>query len=481
MTSMSKQYRVKSILHNITALASSQFAGSLIRFTYMLILARMLGPERTGVYLYGVALYLSVINIGLFGQNTFLAQRLGKHKGSPLPILHHSLALTLTATLIAAMGLALFVWITEPEFIQRLSILCFVGAMITRSMVVWVRSVYIAFEQPRWIPRYEIFFRGTEALTGVLVLCFGGGLPAVGFLHFLLWTLEAFFSLRKLSYEYPGALGLGFRRIYLKKVAAMSLFFLISTTSMAQFPQIAIVLLRRLQPDGVIVGHFGLAMQFMGVMMIVPIAATQAFLPRLSSSFIRGGGEDLIAVVKLTGILTLAGGVTAAAYGPWCITWVLGSGYAETAELFRRLCPVFMPFAVTFLLGQCLNVIGGQGKALGITVGMTVIHAVLLAVYADQAPVIAAVGSMIMASGVCMIAAMHQVSRQLEVQDNIWWQKFVLLVVFTYFVFETGWAPLMSTAPTALATTAMSALLLRFFSVADIDAIRRLTGKPVRS
>ena len=477
---MRRQHRKKSILHNITALASSQFAGSLIRFMYMLVLARMLGPEQAGVYLYGVALYLGVITIGLFGQNTFLAQRLGKHKGLPLPILHHSLTLTLTATLVAATGLSLFVWITEPEFLLRLTVLCFVGAMLTRALVIWVRGVYIAFEQPRWIPRYEIFFRGTEAVTGTVALWAGGGLLLVSFFHFLFWTLEAFFSLRKLSVEYPGTLGLGYRWVYLKKVAAVSLLLLISTTAMAQFQQIAIVLLRRLQPDGAIVGHFGLAMQFLTAMMIIPTAATQAFLPRLSRSFRQGGGNDLFTAVKLTGILTLAGAVLAAAYGPWCISLVLGPDYGETAELFRYLCPVFMPFAVTIFLGQCLNVINGQRQAMIITVSMTVIHAVLLALYAAQAPVLAAIGSMFTATGISMIAAMHQVSQQGEPQGKLWCQKLVFLAAMTYLVFESGWAPLMLTAPAALVATAIAAWLLRFFSGDDIAAIRRLTGIATR-
>jgi O-antigen/teichoic acid export membrane protein len=474
---MSTQHKKKSILHNITALASSQFAGSLIRFMYMLVLARMLGPEQTGVYLYGVALYLGVINIGLFGQNIFLAQRLGKHAGLLLPILHHSLTITLTATLIAAAGLTLFVWITEPEFILRLTVLCFVGAMIGRSMVIWVRGVYIAFERPRWIPQYEILFRGTEVLAGVATLCAGGGLLVICFFHFLFWALEAFFSLHKLSCEYPGALALGYRHDYLKKVARVSLLFLISTTAMAQFSQISVVLLRRLQPDGTIVGHFGLAMQFMTAMMIVPTAATQAFLPRLSRSFNHGGGEDLITAVKLTGILTLAGGVMAAAYGPLCISLVLGPDYAETAKLFRYLCSVFVPFAVTIFLGQCLNVINGQIKAMIITVGMTVIHAVLLAVFAADSPVIAAVASMIAATVVCMVIAMHQVSRQLKLPNNIWWLKFVFIVITIYIIIEIGWASLMITAPVALMAGSVLIWLLQFFDSHDIKTIRRLLGE----
>lgn len=462
----------------MTALASSQFAASAIRFLYMLAIARMLGPEQTGVYLYGMALYLSVIRICQFGQNVFLAQRIGKHRGIPLPILHHSLTLTLSATLVVAAGLVLFVWITEPEFTLRLVVLCFVGAMFFRAMVIWVRGVYVAFEHPGWIPRYEIIFRGTEALIGVAALYSGGSLLAVSFLHFLFWAAEAGCSLRKLAGEYPDTLRLGCRRDYLKKVTAVSLLFLISTTAIAQFPQISIVLLRKLQPDGAFVGHFGLAMQFMTALMIIPMAATQAFLPRLSRSYSHGyGGGDLITAVKLVGGAALAGAVIAAAYGPWCITWILGNDYAEAAELFRQLCWVFTPYTVAILLSECLNVINGRGKAVAITVGMTAIHSVLLILYVDQSPTIAAVGSMLLATAICMLIAMSQVSRQLELQGNIWWKKFVLLLVAAYTVFETDWAPLMITAPAALATAAVTGWLLRFFNTDDIDAFRRLIGR----
>lgn len=134
-------YRAPVFLRNITALASTQVAGRIIRFLYMLAIARILGPEEAGIYLYGVALYLGVIGIGMFGQSMFLAQRVGKHGGAPFPVLHHSLTLLLTATLSVALVLGLFVWVSEPDEYLRLTILCFVGALVARAISNWGKSV----------------------------------------------------------------------------------------------------------------------------------------------------------------------------------------------------------------------------------------------------------------------------------------------------------------------------------------------------
>jgi len=466
------------LLRNTIFLSSAQVGGQVIRFVYMLAIARLLGPVEAGIYLYGIALYLGFIGIGHFGQNIFLAQRLGKHPGTPNTVLHHSLTLTLVATLTIAGVLTLFVWGSEPNLAIRLTILCFVGALVARVIALWVRVVYVAMERPAWIPKYELIFRGLEALTGVVVLFSGGGLLAISFLHFLFWAIEAAFALHKLLREMPGALGLGLKWEYLKKITAVSAIFLASATAMALFPQISIILLRNLQTDSVLVGQFGIAMQFMTALMIVPMAVTQAFLPRLSRSFSRGdGGRDLITVVKLVGLLALAGAIAAAAYGPWFITLTLGPKYAESADLFRWLCWVFTPYAIAVLLGQCFNVIGGRGKGVIIMVLMLSIHAALLVFYVDQSPVIATIGSMLVAALIGMLNALYQVTRKLDLQGHLWWLKSILVITATYVVFESGWAPLTITAPVALVIGTVLTLMLGVFDTEDIAAIRRVLGR----
>lgn len=467
------------ILRNIISLTTTHVAGRIIRFLYMLAIARLLGPEGTGVYLYGIALYLSVFAIGLFAQDVFLSQRVGKHAGTPNSVLHHSLTLSLSATSVVTVLLILFVWLSETDPALRLAILCLVGAMASRIAAHWVRSAYVAFERPGWVPKYEAIFRGSEAIVGVTVLLSGGGLLAICFLHFLFWSIEAVFALRKLAREHPGVLGLGRNWKYLKKACPVSVAFLGSVAALFLFSQIAIVLLRKLQPDGVFVGHFGIAMQFMTTMLIVPGAATQAFLPRLSRSYARGGGGgDVITAVKLVGLLALAASIAAAAYGPWFISVALGSDYAEAGDLFRWLCWVFTPYAIMILLCQCFTVIAARGTAAIIAIGVTVIHAGLLIILLEQSPTIAAVGSMAVAAIAGMIAALYQVTRKLGLQGHQWWMKSVVVIAASYAVFESAWAPLMITAPVALAVGAVLIWQLRIFDATDVDGIRRLLGRP---
>lgn len=471
-------YNKPKLLHNTFYLTASQVSGRLVRFVYLLVIARLLGPEETGIYLYGLALYLGVIGIGQFGQHTFLAQRVGKHTRIPNSVLHHSLTLSLLAT-VAAMGvLTVFVWMSESEPILRLTILCFVAALMARVLAEWVRVAYVAFERPNWVPGYEITFRGSEALFGVFALLSGGGLLAISFLHFFFWALEAGFALRKLAREYPGALAFGWRPGYLKKAASVSMVFFVSFTAFALFFQIAIILLRKLQPDSVLVGEFGIAMQFFGAMMIGPLAATQAFLPRLSRSFARGGsGQDLITAVKLVGLLALSVAIIAAAYGPWFITLALGSEYVEVVVLFRWLCWVFTPCAIVALLGQCFSVIGGRRTAATIMTGMSTLHACLLIAYVDQSAAIAAVGSMLVAAIAGMLVAVHQIGLILGHSEKGWWMKTLLVTMTTYAVFESGWASLMFTAPVALVVGGLLTHLLKVFNPDDISAIRRLLGR----
>jgi O-antigen/teichoic acid export membrane protein len=467
-----------TIATNIIALASTQMAGSIIRFLYMLVIARLMGPGETGIYLYGVALYLGVMGISQFGQHTFLAQRLGKYREVPFAVLRHSLTLTLVATLIVASGLTLFVLASETDPAIRVTILCFVGAMVARVVAGWVRAAYVALENPTWIPKYEFIFRGLEALTGVSVLICGGGLLAISFVHFLFWAIEAGFALRKITHENPGALGLGWRWTYLKKVTAVSVVFLTSISAMALFPQLSIILLRNLQPDKILVGHFGIAMQFVTILMIFPVAATQAFLPRLSRAFSRGdGGRDLITAVKLVALLALAGAIVAAAYGPWFINLVLGSKYAESADLFHKLCWVVTPYAIVVFLGQCFNVIGGRVKAAIIMLLMTTTHAGFLVAYVDQEPIVAAVGSMLGAALIGMFVALHQITHDFELQGHLWWAKSIIVMVSTYLIFESGWASQTITAPVALTVGLVLTWKLEVFDPADTAAINRVLGR----
>lgn len=464
-------------MRNSLFLMLAQVSGRLIRFLYLLVIARLLGPSEAGVYLYGLALYLALTGVSRIGQDIFLAQRLGKHGALPFPVLHQSLTLTLIVAGGVACLLGVFIWLTEPDPLTRLTILFFAGALIMRILTVWVRAAYIAFERPSWVPRYEIAFRGMEALGGAAALLAGGGLLVICFLHFLFWGLEAFFSCRKLHREHPGALGVGWRWAYVKKMLRVSGIFVLGATAIGLFPQISVVFMRQFQSEPALVGQFAIAMQFMTTLMIVPVAISQAFLPRLSRSFARGGGHDLITGAKLLALLLLAGAIMSAAYGPWFMVLVLGEKYVPAAELFRWLCWLFVPYAMALFLGACFNVIGGRRMAVMVLGGMTALHAGLMLAYVDTNPVLAAIASMGLGAMAAMLLAFTQTGRLLNRDGQSWWLKLLLIMAAALGLLESGLAPPMIAAPMALVLAAGLAWLMKVFDASDTQAIKRLLGR----
>ena len=156
--------RLRSVLlRNAGALVSTNVAGRIIRFAYLLAIARVLGPDQTGVFLYGIALYLSLTGLAHMGQNIFLASRIGRKTGSIQRIVGQSLTVTITAATLVSCGLLGYIWYSEPNGSTAFAISFFALALFGRVMVAWVRGVFVALEDATWIPRYETGFRTAEA------------------------------------------------------------------------------------------------------------------------------------------------------------------------------------------------------------------------------------------------------------------------------------------------------------------------------
>jgi O-antigen/teichoic acid export membrane protein len=474
---MSSSFK-STLLLNALSLTAVQVGGRIIRFLYMLAIARMLGPEETGIYLYGIALYLGLIGVAQFGQRVFLAQRIGRRGVQAVRVIRHSLTIIAGAGVLVVLGLGVFIWASEQTPELRLALLCFVGALAARQAVNWVRGAYIALERTTWIPWYEIRFRGSEAIIGIGALLAGGGLLTICFLHFLFWFLEAYFSFRKLNRDHPNVIGFGTRWSYLEKVIPVSIIILSSIAAVGLFPQIAIILIRKLQPDADFVGQFGIAMQFMTTLMIIPTALLSAFLPRLSRAYRHGdGGRDLLTAAKLIILTSTAIFVLGASYGPWFVTLALGEKYIVAAELFRWLCWVFPPYAIVFFVGQSLNVLGARKLGAGIFGGMVTFHAVLLVAYVDANPAVAAIASMFISALAGAVLALYRVGNLVGGIGHGWWMKPALVTTVAYGIAGAGWVPPLIVAPVALLAAFGLALFLKIFDDHDIASIRRVSGR----
>ena len=379
----------------------THLSGRGIRFLYLIVIAHMLSPEEVGIFTYGMALYLSLFGLSQFGQQGVLSTRIGRSHRARGILIAHSLTLRLAMTGVIAALLLVYVVVTEPSPQIRLAVIFFVLALIPRSVVFWVRQCYLAMENTSWIPRWEVGFRGAEAALGAVALWLGGGLLAICFLHFAIWTLELGAALRRLVNQGGVRLRLGWDLRLLKRISQVSIFFMLSYWLADTFQIVAVVIVKELQPDTAMVGILGLAMQFLSTVMVIFVTLGDALVPRLSRVYARQGAGRLEEIPQLMCSVMLGGGLTAilaSSYAPPLFEWMLGERYLQVGPLFALLCWALGPFAVVLLSIQILNAVGGWRDGMIVAAVAMAVQLGLLLSWAADGDVFRAGGAIVVAS-----------------------------------------------------------------------------------
>jgi len=390
-----------SFTSNFLAIAATHMLGRIIRFFYLVVIARLLSPDEVGVYIYGVALYLAFLGISQFGQQGVLSSRIGRNRAAMLSLISHSLTIRLVTTGLVTASLLVYVLSTETETRLLFAIAFFVLTLVPRSITLWVRHCYIALEQTSWIPRWELAFRSAEAIVGTLVLLGGGGLVAICFLHFLFWLIEAIAALVRLSSHSGISLGLGRRSRYLIALVRQSVFFMLTLWLIEFFLIISVVIVRQLQADADLVGYFGIAMQFFTTLVVIIISFGDALLPRLSRVFKTQQSSGLAAVPLIIRLM-LVGGVPLAAIAnvaaPDFIELLLGQRYSEVASIFVLLCWSVGSYGVVVIAMQALNSARKPGVAVMVVAFPVMLQLILMYVWAFDGDPFRAAWSIVIAS-----------------------------------------------------------------------------------
>ena len=386
---------------NVSAILATYLSGRIIRFVYLIFVARLLPPEEIGIYIYGVALYLAFFGVSQFGQQGILSTRIGRSQLGILNLLAHSFTVRILATTIVTTMLLIFAVATEPEPRILVAVVSFVLTLIPRSIVLWVRNCYVALEQTAWIPRWETAFRTAEATAGILILYGGGGLVEICILHLFFWTIEAGAALRRLTVQARIPLRIGRDGRYLVKLVRQSVYFMLSLWLVDFFLVIGPVIFRRLQTDGALVGFFGVAMQFFTTFMVVFIALGDALLPKLSRSFKQSSMSGLRAVPLMMRLILVAGvplALIANTMLPPFIELLLGERYSETGVITAHLTWSVAPFAFVILAMQSLNSARKPQAAVVVAALPAIIQVGLMLAWAGDGDPLRAAWSIVIAS-----------------------------------------------------------------------------------
>lgn len=462
---------------NFLAILATHMVGRVIRFVYLIVIARLLPPEDVGIYTYGVALYLAFLGLSQFGQQGVLSTRIGRSRSGILNLVAHSLTLRLLATGVVAALLLVFAINTEQDPEILLAVVFFVLTLVPRSLAMWVRNCYTALEQTAWIPRWETGFRSSEAVAGTLVLLSGGELAAICFLHLFFWSLEAVASLYRLVTDAKIPLRLGLRGRYLLRLVRQSIFFMLSLWLVDAFLIIGVVIVRGLQSDAAMVGFFGVAMQFFTTFMVIFVALGDALLPKLSRAYNQENETGLGAVPLLMRMVLVAGvplAIIANAWLPPVINFLLGPQYAAVGPVFAQLSWSIGPFAFVLLAMQALNSARRWRVAVIVATIPAVLQVALMIIWAGDGDLYRAAWSLVIAAYVGAAGsavALKLFLGQAGMARNMVALALLIAVSQAYRIepLHLAWSGLW------IAALYMAiALVTRLFTIDDVRTLRRL-------
>ena len=468
------------VAQNFAALASTEVIGRLVRFAYLVAIARFLTPEEVGVYFYGIAFYLTLLGLAVFGQNVFLSTRIGRRPRSLAIIAPHSLTLMVGTIALTAAGGLVFLWTGGAGTGEAQALGFFILALIARGVTAWVRFCFLALERAGWLPRYEFLFRGGEALAGTLVLLMGGGLVSICFLHFLAWALEATASFRLLRARTDVPLRLGWDRRLLVQIIRISTVYALGLWLIQAFGQLGVVALKLAQPDSATVAQFAIAMQLLTTLMILPGALGQAILPGLSRARLLGDEADIRLVATAIKASLIGGGliaIVAGVFGPWLVVTVFGARYGLAGETFTILAWTLGPYAVAVIAQQALNALGARHLAALSAALMVATFITVMALTMPYGDLRAAVVALIAASSTGAAFAALCLTKRIGLARPGWWLRPAGLLAATGAVFAVGTTAAPGWAMLLLVPFLMVLVWwLRIFSREEITAILAKLG-----
>lgn len=325
---------LKSIARNTTFMTTARAVNVLARTVYVVLVARLLGPELYALLAYTQAWYLAFVPVAIFGLGNVIVRMVGMDRSSAPEVAAQSLTIRLLTTLVA---LALCVGIAwaladEPQTPFIISILSF--ALVGRAITAWAQHMFVAFEVTQHQLRQEVVYRLLELGLVVAALLIWRDILYLVIIHSVIWWVQAFAALRIVHRDLtPIAFDWAPRRwLPMLKVAVPFFVAMIALNWQAQGP---IVMFRMLAGDDVLAGQFSLAMQALAILSSLPEALAASALPILSRSAMRKDGKDVLyanGILRLSFIVGAAAGLCGLTFGPWLFPLVFGARF-ETAGI----------------------------------------------------------------------------------------------------------------------------------------------------
>ena len=347
---------VVSIARNLIYLLSGQGVYFVTRFLYVVVIARVFGPQIYGMINYGIAWYLLFMPLTRVGMEIVLSRDAGQSKQKGDHTAAVTLVLRIASIIVVTVAYIIISLLLESDPASREMVLVFAFALIGRSLALWTGSVYVAYECNQYFLRQQAIFRSLEVVFGLAVIFIWKEALLVIAIHGFVWCLEAAYGLIIINRRVL-ILRLGIKLADIGRVFKQGFSLGVSMLLMTLPSQGPLVFFRHMISSGDHLGQLALAMQAFFILSHIPLALGSASLPVLSRSSSRQDGKDRIYAETIIRFSLLLGGVIAllgTAFGPWLIIQVFGDSYAQAGALIGPVLWLLIPFTVRQALAGVL-------------------------------------------------------------------------------------------------------------------------------
>jgi O-antigen/teichoic acid export membrane protein len=430
---------VQSLFLNAGFLVLSTILEKAIRFIYLIVLARWLGPEMLGLYNYGLAWYLIFMPLALWGLGTLLSIHLGKKPENAGDVVAATFLLRTFTTIIAASCCLVIGLLSNHDLMSRDVITIFVIALVGRSLALWGRDCFVGVELSQYSAGLEIGFRFVEVCCGIVYLSFGGGIIGLCAIHYACWVAEgmvAFALVRKRHRSRKIFMPWSFVRPYAVKAFPIA----VNAFLVGALFQVGFVVLKYLSMDARALGYYAVAFQLVANTIVIPLAFGRAALPILSRAHSRGTGESIVfleAMLKICSFCSAVLVMFVIVYDTYILRLLFGQKYLMASDALV-ICAIAMTTWYALPLANNVLNAGAEYLLAAVNVGIALIANIGVTVWlvpsmAEKAP---AFGLLVGASVALML---HLIVIHRKIDKISWWHAVIKPYVSVILAVTVAW------------------------------------------
>jgi O-antigen/teichoic acid export membrane protein len=376
----------RRIVRNTALLAAAQTIGTVARLAYVVVVARLLGPELYALLAYVQSWHLAFLPIALAGLGPALVHWISAEPGRTGGFVASGLALRAATTAVAAAACLALAAMFAPDPRAPALIAVLLLALAGRAMTAWAQHLYIALDLNRHTLRQESAFRLLELAAAATALLGGFGLQGLVIAQAAVWCVQAAVALR-VAAAHVGPLRFGWPRREARDLVAFAMpFFGLQLLAEWRIHG-PLILFRNVTDDAALFAQFALAMQAMLIASALPQALGAAAQPGLSRSAARRDARDIDYASMLQRLAFVGGtaaGLCGLALGPAVFAALFGADFAPAGHLAGLTLWCLIPVTAGFAFPLVLMLRGEAGNQILQSIAATLVMAALVPLLGAQ-------------------------------------------------------------------------------------------------